>query len=220
MAPSTPDSTVAEVSPSIAESDAAPNVETSSQPAATQEFAVPESPANTFESTPVASADEAASPAPVAEQPPIEDLRQHWSEIASQLAQEAPLVEAAQTAMIADRLESPELAVPEAETHTVEATESVASDVSTAEAYAPASPVHAAEETAAPVAAAPTIETMAATISSVAAQAAAPAASPNIDEVVAKILEKLGPQIQELIAKGVVKPLVEEALKNSDEPKK
>jgi CheY-like chemotaxis protein len=220
MAPSTPDSTVAEVSPSIAESDAPPKVETSSQPAATQEFAVPESPANTFESTPVASANEAASPAPVAEQPPIEDLRQHWSEIASQLAQEAPLVEAAQTAMIADRLESPELAVPEAETHTVEATESVASDVSTAEAYAPASPVHAAEETAAPVAAAPTIETLAATISSVAAQAAAPAASPNIDEVVAKILEKLGPQIQELIAKGVVKPLVEEALKNSDEPKK
>ena len=49
---------------------------------------------------------------------------------------------------------------------------------------------------------------------------AAPAASPNIDEVVAKILEKLGPQIQELIAKGVVKPLVEEALKNPNEPKK
>jgi CheY-like chemotaxis protein len=220
MAPSTPDSTVAEVSPSIAESNAAPNVETSSQPAATQEFAVPESPANTFESAPVASTDEAASPAPVAEQPPIEDLRQHWSEIASQLAQEAPLVEAAQTAMIADRSESSEVAAPDAEVHAVPASESVTSSEATADSYAPASPVHAAEETAAAVAAAPTIETLATTISSVAAQSAAPAASPNIDEVVAKILEKLGPQIQELIAKGVVKPLVEEALKNSDEPKK
>ena len=44
--------------------------------------------------------------------------------------------------------------------------------------------------------------------------------TPNIDEVVAKILEKLGPQIQEMLAKGVVKPMVEDMLKNPDEKKK
>jgi CheY-like chemotaxis protein len=218
--PSVSDSTITENSPAIAESHAEPSVETLSQPATVQEFAMPESSANAFESAPVASADEAASPAPVSEQPPIEDLRQHWSEIASQLAQEAPLVEAAQTAMNADRMESSEIAAPESETHAVQATESLASDVTAADSYAPASPVHAAEETAAPVAAAPTIESLAAAISSTTAQSAAPAASPNIDEVVAKILEKLGPQIQEMLAKGVVKPLVEDILKNSEERKK
>ena len=50
--------------------------------------------------------------------------------------------------------------------------------------------------------------------------AAAPAASPSVDELVAKVLEKLGPQLQEFLAKGVVRPLVEDLLRNPDEKKK
>ena len=157
------------------------------------------------------TSEQAPSTAEPSEVRPIEDLRQHWSEIASQLAAEAPLVEAAQTAMTAERSASPDVASPVSESFT----ETVAVAGSNA-----ASQSHAPEETAVPQSAAPSMEALAAAISATAAQAAVPAASPNIDEVVAKILEKLGPQIQELIAKGVVKPLVEEALKNPNEPKK
>jgi hypothetical protein len=37
---------------------------------------------------------------------------------------------------------------------------------------------------------------------------------------VAKILEKLGPQIQEMLAKGVVRPMVEDILQKPDDKKK
>jgi CheY-like chemotaxis protein len=192
-------------------------VEAPVERAAIHEFAVPESPVAENEAAPTSQAGEPVAPAldaaPVA---PVEDLRQHWSEIASQLAEQAPLVEAAQTAMNAERSASPTVADFEAPS----ATESAASDVVPADPYPSAGPTRAAEENAAPAAPAPTMESLAAVISATAAQATAPVASPNIDEVVAKILEKLGPQIQELIAKGVVKPLVEEALKNPNEPKK
>ncbi len=167
----------------------------------------------------IVSSEPAPSTAESSEVRPIEDLRQHWSEIASQLAEQAPMVEAAQTAMNADRSASPDVAAP-AEVQSASATESVMEPVASADSDASLAQTHTPEETAVPQPTAPSIETLAAAISATAAHAAAPAASPNIDEVVAKILEKLGPQIQELIAKGVVKPLVEEALKNPNEPKK
>jgi CheY-like chemotaxis protein len=43
--------------------------------------------------------------------------------------------------------------------------------------------------------------------------------SPSVDAVVAKVLEKLGPQLHDLLAEGVLKPLVENLLQNED-PKK
>jgi CheY-like chemotaxis protein len=206
------DSIVGETQISAPEIGAAPAIEMPVAVEAQQEVASHEPAVAAQDSEPASVVSEPA-PAPVeaAEVRPIEDLRQHWSEIASQLAAEAPLVEAAQTALTAERAASPDIAEPARENFT----ETVASAGSDAVAQPPA-----AEETAAPQYTAPSMETLAATISATAAQAAAPAASPNIDEVVAKILEKLGPQIQELIAKGVVKPLVEEALKNPNEPKK
>jgi CheY-like chemotaxis protein len=208
---------VAEVPPSVAEVHNATVAETPAQAAALQEFAIPEAPAAENDAAPAALPSEPVPPAAnAAAEPPIEDLRQHWSEIASQLAEEAPLVEAAQTAMSAERSASPAVEDVEAPA----ASETVASDAAPAAQYPSTELAHATEEIVAPAAPAPSIETLAAAISATAAQAAVPAASPNIDEVVAKILEKLGPQIQELIAKGVVKPLVEEALKNPNEPKK
>jgi CheY-like chemotaxis protein len=168
---------------------------------------------------PTVTSEPAPSAVESSEVRPIEDLREHWSEIASQLAEQAPQVEAAQTAMNADRSASLEVTAP-IEVYSAPATESNTERVSPADSNASVVQTRAPEETAAPQPTAPSMETLAAAISATAAQAAAPAASPNIDEVVAKILEKLGPQIQELIAKGVVKPLVEEALKNPNEPKK
>jgi CheY-like chemotaxis protein len=43
--------------------------------------------------------------------------------------------------------------------------------------------------------------------------------APSVDAVVAKVLEKLGPQLHDLLAEGVLKPLVENLLQN-EEPKK
>ncbi len=203
---------VSEIQASAPAVEETPPVEAPVASASAQEVATPEPAVVLQDSAPAAGTSE---PAPAAAEPsevrPTEDLRQHWSEIASQLAAEAPLVEAAQTAMTTERSASREVAAPVSES----VTESVAARDSNAAAQS-----DAPEETAAPQSIAPSMETLAAAISATAAQAAAPAASPNIDEVVAKILEKLGPQIQELIAKGVVKPLVEEALKNPNEPKK
>ncbi len=50
---------------------------------------------------------------------------------------------------------------------------------------------------------------------------AAPAATaaPNVDELVAKVLEKLGPQLHELLSKSLVRPLVEDLLHKPDEKK-
>jgi CheY-like chemotaxis protein len=48
-------------------------------------------------------------------------------------------------------------------------------------------------------------------------QAVAP---PNVDEIVAKVLEKIAPQLQDLISKGVLRPLVEEVLRQPDMLKK
>ncbi|HEY4741180.1 MAG TPA: response regulator [Candidatus Acidoferrales bacterium] len=49
---------------------------------------------------------------------------------------------------------------------------------------------------------------------------AAPAqAAPSVDEVVARVLEKLGPQLQELLSKNLVRPLVEDLLHKPDEKK-
>ncbi|HXW17874.1 MAG TPA: response regulator [Candidatus Acidoferrales bacterium] len=45
-------------------------------------------------------------------------------------------------------------------------------------------------------------------------------APPNVDEVVAKVLEKLGPQLQELLSKSLVRPLVEDLLHKPDDEKK
>jgi len=50
--------------------------------------------------------------------------------------------------------------------------------------------------------------------------AVAPAqAAPSVDEVVARVLEKLGPQLQELLSKNLVRPLVEDLLHKTDEKK-
>ena len=52
------------------------------------------------------------------------------------------------------------------------------------------------------------------------AVASAPAqAAPSVDEVVARVLEKLGPQLQELLSKNLVRPLVEDLLHKTDEKK-
>jgi CheY-like chemotaxis protein len=168
---------------------------------------------------PTVSSESAPPTAESSEVRPIEDLREHWSEIASQLAEQAPMVEAAETAMNADRFTTADVAAPP-EVQSAPATESLTESVASADSDASVAQIHAPEEAALPQATAPSMETLAAAISATTAQAVTPAASPNIDEVVAKILEKLGPQIQELIAKGVVKPLVEEALRNPNEPKK
>jgi CheY-like chemotaxis protein len=54
-----------------------------------------------------------------------------------------------------------------------------------------------------------------------AAPAAAPApAGPTVDELVAKVLEKLGPQLQELLSRNLVRPLVEDMLKKPGDEKK
>ena len=89
-----------------------------------------------------------------------------------------------------------------------------------AEGHAPEVEIHAHAESAAHEVPAPSLESLSAAFSAVSAQQAAPAASPNIDEVVAKILEKLGPQIQEMLAKGVVRPMVEDLLQKPDDKKK
>ncbi|HEV2288465.1 MAG TPA: response regulator [Candidatus Acidoferrales bacterium] len=47
----------------------------------------------------------------------------------------------------------------------------------------------------------------------------APANPANIDDVVAKVLEKLEPQIHELLSKGVLRPLVEDVLNRESEKK-
>ena len=146
---------------------------------------------------------------------PMQEAGQHWSEIASQLAAEAPLVEAAQSAMNAERS-----AAPEAEAPAFLARESSVAETPTPESFTPPAEVSASVESAAPEASSPAVPSLAEVIERASATAAAPAIGPNVDEVVAKILEKLGPQIQELLAKGVVKPLVEDMLKNSDEKKK
>jgi CheY-like chemotaxis protein len=44
-------------------------------------------------------------------------------------------------------------------------------------------------------------------------------APPSVDEVVARVLEKLGPQLQELLSKNLVRPLVEDLLHKTDEKK-
>jgi CheY-like chemotaxis protein len=198
----------------------APVVETLVASEATQEI-VSHEPVEAWQepAQPTATSEAAPPAAESSEVRPIEDLREHWSEIASQLAEQAPLVEAAQSAMNADRSASPDV-VATAEAQSTPEAESATESVASADSNASVAQAHAPEETAVPQPTAPSMESLAAAISAKAAQAAAPAASPNIDEVVAKILEKLGPQIQELIAKGVVKPLVEEALRNPDEPKK
>jgi CheY-like chemotaxis protein len=43
--------------------------------------------------------------------------------------------------------------------------------------------------------------------------------APSVDEVVARVLEKLGPQLQELLSKNLVRPLVEDLLHKTDEKK-
>jgi CheY-like chemotaxis protein len=211
-APPVSEASVVETQASAPAVQDAPAAETSAASETVPEVAYHEPAIAAQDSTPAPAASEPTpAPAESSEVRPIEDLRQHWSEIASQLAAEAPLVEAAQTAVTADRSAGTDVGEPVSE-HFAESAPSADSSA--------VAQTHAPEETAAPQSPAPSMETLAAAISATAAQAAAPAASPNIDEVVAKILEKLGPQIQELIAKGVVKPLVEEALKNPDEPKK
>ncbi len=51
-------------------------------------------------------------------------------------------------------------------------------------------------------------------------QAVQAAIPPNVDEIVARVLERIAPQLQELISKGVIKPLVEEAMRQPETPKK
>jgi hypothetical protein len=51
-------------------------------------------------------------------------------------------------------------------------------------------------------------------------QAVQAAIPPNVDEIVARVLERIAPQLQELISKGVIKPLVEEAMRQPESPKK
>ena len=43
--------------------------------------------------------------------------------------------------------------------------------------------------------------------------------APSVDEVVARVLEKLGPQLQELLSKNLVRPLVEDLMHKTDEKK-
>jgi CheY-like chemotaxis protein len=50
--------------------------------------------------------------------------------------------------------------------------------------------------------------------------AAAPLHQPSVDEVVAKVLERLGPQLQEILANGLVRPLVEGLLSQQKPPEK
>jgi CheY-like chemotaxis protein len=56
-------------------------------------------------------------------------------------------------------------------------------------------------------------------IETVASVAPAPA-SPSVDELVARVLEKLGPQLQELLSKNLVRPMVEDLLHKPDADKK
>ncbi len=178
--------------------------------------ASPEAPVATYEAALAAAVSEQTPPAEtVGAVRPSEDSGQRWSEIASQLAAEAPLVEAAQTAMNA---EGP--ATSESEAPAFTAQESAVSETPAPESYASPGEASASAEGVAPEVAAPIVPSIAEVIERASATAAAPAVTPNIDEVVAKILEKLGPQIQEMLAKGVVKPMVEDMLKNSDDKKK
>jgi CheY-like chemotaxis protein len=178
--------------------------------------ASPEAPVATYEAAPAAAVSEQTPPAEtVGEARASEDSGQHWSEIASQLAAEAPRVEAAQTAMNVEPSPTSESEAPAFTTQ-----ESPVSEAPAPESYASPAETPAATESVAleaPASVTPTIEEV---IERASATAAAPAVTPNIDEVVAKILEKLGPQIQEMLAKGVVKPMVEDMLKNPDENKK
>jgi hypothetical protein len=151
-----------------------------------------------------------AQQAPVERQ--IEDSGQHWSEIASQLAAEAPLVEAAQSAMNAERPAAYEAPAPVFASPEPSAVEPPASFSS--------APQVRSEEAAAPPVGVPVSESMAEVVERASSVSQAPPTPPNVDEVVAKILEKLGPQIQDLLAKGVVRPLVEDMLKQPDEKKK
>jgi CheY-like chemotaxis protein len=49
---------------------------------------------------------------------------------------------------------------------------------------------------------------------------AVPVTAASVDEIVARVLERIAPQIQELISKGVIRPLVEEVLRTPDSRKK
>ncbi len=178
--------------------------------------ASPEAPVATYEAAPAEAVSEPTPPAEtVGADRPSEDSGQHWSEIASQLAAEAPLVEAAQTAMNAEGSATSESGAP-----AFPAQESAVSEAPAAESYASPAEASASPDVVAPEVAAPIAPSIEELIERASATAAAPAVTPNIDEVVAKILEKLGPQIQEMLAKGVVKPMVEDMLKNPDEKKK
>jgi len=42
----------------------------------------------------------------------------------------------------------------------------------------------------------------------------AAAAEPDVDQMVAKVLEKLTPQLQDLLSQGVLKPIVQNVLEN------
>ena len=153
------------------------------------------------------------SPAPATS---ISESGQHWSEIASQLAAEAPLVEAAQSAMNAEpapvaQAQSPVIEPPAPDIPAAEVQASVAQHP------APA-PVHTGIP--APQAVAPSLDSLGATISAGSVPQTPPPGTPNVDEVVARILEKLGPQIQEMLAKGVVRPLVEDMLQKPEDKKK
>ena len=43
---------------------------------------------------------------------------------------------------------------------------------------------------------------------------AAPAAQPNLDEIVAKVLAKMNPDVMEAVTREILKPLVEAMIKN------
>jgi hypothetical protein len=145
----------------------------------------------------------------------VEESGQHWSEIASQLAAEAPLVEAAQTAMNSERPSASDSVAAE-----FTAAEPALTESHAPESHSPQTELRASEDSAVHVPSTAAAESVAAAIERASSVSQAPPSPPNVDEVVAKILEKLGPQIQDLLAKGLVRPLVEDMLKNPEDKKK
>jgi len=110
---------------------------------------------------------------------------------------------------------SPVNAEPETVGPTAETVAEVSAPPEVSEFAHATSPAHAAEAVPEPSA------SSTASPEQAAAPAAAPApAGPTVDELVAKVLEKLGPQLQELLSKNLVRPLVEDMMKKPGDEKK
>ncbi len=191
--------------------EASPSIETSATSAAE------------FES--VARVEETEEPEPLA--PPVAILES--SEIAAREIGSVPLVSAPAAASGVASIDAPAVEAAAAPTEPTP----VAAAPHVVVAPSPAEPIteHAGslefslvsaqpESQMLPVEAVPEpAASSAAPVENVAAVAPA-SASPSVDELVARVLEKLGPQLQELLSKNLVRPMVEDLLHKPDADKK